>query len=108
MLDTITSGTSTLETGNPVHPTEVGVPSRVDPFDGVAVAKMVAGLRGRLAFEVIMLPAAVALFSVGLYVATRAYQRPAAAFREMLTAAAAPERTGELPLSVEPGASNVR
>jgi aldehyde:ferredoxin oxidoreductase len=51
MLDTITSGTSTLETGNPVHPTEVGVPSRVDPFDGVAVAKMVAGLRGRLAFE---------------------------------------------------------
>jgi len=51
MLDTITSGTSTLETGNPVHPTEVGVPARVDPFDGVAVAKMVAGLRGRLGFE---------------------------------------------------------
>jgi len=51
MLDTITSGTSTLETGNPVHPTEVGVPARVDPFDGVAVAKVVAGLRGRLAFE---------------------------------------------------------
>jgi aldehyde:ferredoxin oxidoreductase len=51
MLDTITSGTSTLETGNPVHPTEVGVPARVDPFDGVAVAKAVAGLRGRLAFE---------------------------------------------------------
>jgi aldehyde:ferredoxin oxidoreductase len=51
MLDTLTSGTSTLETGNPVHPTEVGVPARVDPFDGVAVARMVAGLRGRLAFE---------------------------------------------------------
>ena len=51
MLDTITSGTGTLETGNPVHPTEVGVPARVDPFDGVAVAKAVAGLRGRLAFE---------------------------------------------------------
>jgi len=51
MLDTITSGTGTLETGNPVHPTEVGQPARVDPFDGVAVAKHVAGLRGRLAFE---------------------------------------------------------
>jgi aldehyde:ferredoxin oxidoreductase len=51
MLDTITSGTSTLETGNPVHPTEVGVPARVDPFDGVAVARAVAGLRGRLALE---------------------------------------------------------
>ncbi len=51
MLDTLTSGTSTLETGNPVHPGEVGVPARVDPFDGVAVAKTVAGLRGRLGLE---------------------------------------------------------
>src|SRR5207244_2685821 len=30
MLDTCTSATSTLETGNPVHPTEVGQPARVD------------------------------------------------------------------------------
>jgi aldehyde:ferredoxin oxidoreductase len=51
MLDTCTSATATLETGNPVHPTEVGQPARVDGFDGIAVAKHVAGLRGRLQFE---------------------------------------------------------
>jgi aldehyde:ferredoxin oxidoreductase len=51
MLDTATSGTATMETGNPVHPTEVGQPARINNFDGEAVAKTVAGLRGRRNFE---------------------------------------------------------
>jgi aldehyde:ferredoxin oxidoreductase len=51
MLDTCTSGTGTLESGNPTHQTEVGLPARINPFDGEAVAKMVAGLRGRKNFE---------------------------------------------------------
>ena len=40
-----------METGNPVHPTEVGQPARINPFDGEEVAKLVAGLRGRRNFE---------------------------------------------------------
>jgi aldehyde:ferredoxin oxidoreductase len=51
MLDVATSGTATMETGNPVHPTEVGQPARISQFDGEAVAKYVAGLRGRRNFE---------------------------------------------------------
>src|SRR5215475_12220182 len=51
MLDVATSSNATMETGNPVHPTEVGQPARINPFDGEAVAKSVAGLRGRRAFE---------------------------------------------------------
>jgi aldehyde:ferredoxin oxidoreductase len=51
MLDTCTSSTATMETGNPVHPTEIGQPARVNPFDGEQVAKYVAGLRGRRSFE---------------------------------------------------------
>jgi aldehyde:ferredoxin oxidoreductase len=51
MLDTCTSGTATMETGNPVHPTEVGQPARINQFDGEQVAKYVAGLRGRRNFE---------------------------------------------------------
>jgi aldehyde:ferredoxin oxidoreductase len=51
MLDTCTSGTGTLESGNPVHQTEIGLPARINPFDGEAVAHMVAGLRGRRHFE---------------------------------------------------------
>jgi aldehyde:ferredoxin oxidoreductase len=51
MLDTCTSGTATMETGNPVHPTEVGQPARISPFDGEQVARYVAGLRGRRNFE---------------------------------------------------------
>jgi aldehyde:ferredoxin oxidoreductase len=51
LLDTATSGTATMETGNPVHPTEVGQPARISQFDGEAVAKYVAGLRGRRNFE---------------------------------------------------------
>ncbi|PYM98513.1 MAG: hypothetical protein DME07_22455 [Candidatus Rokuibacteriota bacterium] len=51
MLDTCTSSTATMETGNPVHPTEIGQPARINPFDGEQVAKYVAGLRGRRSFE---------------------------------------------------------
>ena len=51
MLDTTTSSTATMETGNPVHQTELGLPARINPFDGVEVAKLVAGCRGRRAFE---------------------------------------------------------
>src|SRR5947199_10202543 len=40
-----------METGNPVHQTELGLPARINPFDGVDVAKLVAGCRGRRAFE---------------------------------------------------------
>jgi len=51
MLDTCTSSTATMETGNPVHPTEIGQPTRINPFDGEQVARYVAGLRGRRSFE---------------------------------------------------------
>jgi aldehyde:ferredoxin oxidoreductase len=51
MLDTATSSIATMETGNPVHQTELGLPARINPFDGVEVAKLVAGCRGRRAFE---------------------------------------------------------
>jgi aldehyde:ferredoxin oxidoreductase len=51
MLDTTTSSTATMETGNPVHQTEIGLPARINPFDGVEVAKLVAGCRGRRNFE---------------------------------------------------------
>ena len=46
MLDTTTSSTATMETGNPVHQTELGMPARINPFDGVEVAKLVAGCAG--------------------------------------------------------------
>jgi aldehyde:ferredoxin oxidoreductase len=51
MLDTCTSADATMETGNPVHPTELGLPGRINPYDGEQVAKMVAGMRGRRHFE---------------------------------------------------------
>jgi aldehyde:ferredoxin oxidoreductase len=51
MLDTTTSSTATMETGNPVHQTEVGLPARINPFNGEEVAKLVAGCRGRRNFE---------------------------------------------------------
>jgi aldehyde:ferredoxin oxidoreductase len=51
MLDTCTASTGTLETGNPVHPTEVGQPARINVFDGEAVAKLVGSLLGRRHFE---------------------------------------------------------
>jgi aldehyde:ferredoxin oxidoreductase len=51
MLNTTTSSTATMETGNPVHQTEVGLPARINPFNGDEVAKLVAGCRGRRNFE---------------------------------------------------------
>jgi aldehyde:ferredoxin oxidoreductase len=51
MLDASTSSTATMETGNPVHPTEVGQPARINAFSGVEVAKYVGGLAGRRSFE---------------------------------------------------------
>src|SRR5437667_23687 len=51
MLDTCTSGTGTLESGVPVHPAEIGQPTRINTFDGEAVAKFIAGIRGRRNFE---------------------------------------------------------
>jgi aldehyde:ferredoxin oxidoreductase len=51
MLDTCTSADATMETGNPVHPTELGLPARINPYDGEQVAKMVVGMRGRRHFE---------------------------------------------------------
>jgi aldehyde:ferredoxin oxidoreductase len=51
MLDVATASTGTMETGNPTHPTEVGQPARINPFNGEEVAHYVAGLRGRKNFE---------------------------------------------------------
>jgi aldehyde:ferredoxin oxidoreductase len=51
MLDTCTGSTATLETGPPVFPTELGLPARINPFDGEQVARQVAGLNGRRHFE---------------------------------------------------------
>jgi aldehyde:ferredoxin oxidoreductase len=51
MLDTCTGSTGTLETGPPVHPTELGLPARINPFDPEAVARQTAALNGRRHFE---------------------------------------------------------
>lgn len=51
MVDVATSSVGTMETGNPTHPTEVGQPARINPFNGEEVARYVAGLRGRKHFE---------------------------------------------------------
>jgi len=51
MLDTATGSTGTLETGPPVHPTEFGMPARINPFDPEAVAKSVGRYLGRRHFE---------------------------------------------------------
>ncbi len=51
MLDTCTGSTGTLESGVPVHVTELGLPARINPFNGEEVAMMVAGIRGRRHFE---------------------------------------------------------
>lgn len=51
MLDTCTSSTGTLETGPPVHPTEFGMPARINPFDPDAVARNVGAHLGRHHFE---------------------------------------------------------
>jgi len=51
MLDTCTGSTGTLETGPPVHPAELGLPARINPFDGEQVARQTAALNGRRHFE---------------------------------------------------------
>ena len=51
MLDTATSSTGTLETGPTVHPTEFGLPARINPFDPDAVATNMGRFRGRRHFE---------------------------------------------------------
>jgi aldehyde:ferredoxin oxidoreductase len=51
MLDTCTASTGTLESGIPVHQTELGLPARINPFSGEEVARLVAGLLGRRHFE---------------------------------------------------------
>jgi aldehyde:ferredoxin oxidoreductase len=51
LLDTCTGSTGTLETGPPVHPTELGLPARINPFDPEAVARQTAALNGRRHFE---------------------------------------------------------
>lgn len=51
MLDVATSGTGTMETGNPTFPTELGQPAKINSFNGEEVAHYVAGLRGRKNFE---------------------------------------------------------
>jgi len=51
MLDTCTSSTGTLESGVPVHVTELGLPPRINPFAGEEVVMLVAGIRGRRHFE---------------------------------------------------------
>src|SRR3989442_10332388 len=51
MLATAMSSTATMEMGKPVQQRELGLPASINPFDGVDVAKLVAGCRGRRAFE---------------------------------------------------------
>jgi aldehyde:ferredoxin oxidoreductase len=51
MLDTCTASSGTLESGVPVHVTELGLPARINPFDGEQVAGLMAGIRGRRHFE---------------------------------------------------------
>jgi aldehyde:ferredoxin oxidoreductase len=51
MLDTCTGSTGTLESGVPVHVAELGLPTRINPFNGEEVARQVVGIRGRRHFE---------------------------------------------------------
>jgi aldehyde:ferredoxin oxidoreductase len=51
MLDTCMAGTGTLESGVPVHVAELGLPTRITPYDGEAVSRQVAGILGRRHFE---------------------------------------------------------
>jgi aldehyde:ferredoxin oxidoreductase len=51
MLDTCTGSSATLDSGPPVLPQELGLPARINPFDPTAVARQVAGTRGRRHFE---------------------------------------------------------
>ena len=51
LLDTCTGSTGTLETGPLIHPTELGLPPRVNPFNPDAVARTVGRFLGRRHFE---------------------------------------------------------
>jgi aldehyde:ferredoxin oxidoreductase len=51
MLDTCTSSNGTMESANPTFQTEIGLPGRINPFDGEQVAKLVGGILGRRHFE---------------------------------------------------------
>jgi aldehyde:ferredoxin oxidoreductase len=51
MLDTCTSSNGTMESANPTFQTEIGLPARINPFDGEQVAKLVGGILGRRHFE---------------------------------------------------------
>ncbi len=51
LLDTCTASTGTLETGPTIHPTEVGLPARINPFDPDAVARNMGTFLGRRHFE---------------------------------------------------------
>jgi aldehyde:ferredoxin oxidoreductase len=47
MLDTCTSSNGTMESANPTFQTEIGLPGRINPFNGEEVARMVGGILGR-------------------------------------------------------------
>ncbi len=51
MLDTCTSSSGTMESANPTFQTEIGLPGRINPFDGEQVAKLTGGILGRRHFE---------------------------------------------------------
>jgi aldehyde:ferredoxin oxidoreductase len=51
MLDTCTSSNGTMESANATHQTELGLPGRINPFNGEEVARMVGGILGRKHFE---------------------------------------------------------
>jgi aldehyde:ferredoxin oxidoreductase len=51
MLDTCTSSSGTMESANPTHQTEIGLPGRISPFDGEQVARLTGGILGRRHFE---------------------------------------------------------
>ena len=51
MLDTCTSSNGTMESANPTFQTEIGLPGRINPFDGEQVARLVGGILGRRHFE---------------------------------------------------------
>ena len=51
MLDTCTASIGTMESANPTFQTEIGLPGRINPFDGEQVAKLVGGILGRRHFE---------------------------------------------------------
>jgi aldehyde:ferredoxin oxidoreductase len=51
MLDTCTSSNGTMESANPTFQTEIGLPARINPFDGEQVAKLTGGILGRRHFE---------------------------------------------------------